>query len=67
MISVSEENEFVRDGLKLIGHLNLAAVFLKLKQFFMAMEECDRALLIKKNNQKALYRRAQVCTDLFYL
>jgi tetratricopeptide (TPR) repeat protein len=49
---------------KLIGHKNLAAVYLKQNKFEDALRESDAALLINGQDVKALFRRCQALEGL---
>ncbi|XP_026468354.1 peptidyl-prolyl cis-trans isomerase FKBP4 isoform X2 [Ctenocephalides felis] len=51
-----EEN---RKTLLLSSHLNAALCYNKLEDYFSAREQCDSALKIEPNNEKALFRRGQ--------
>jgi len=56
-VSAAEEIEQQLERIKL--WLNLAAIFLKQRQFALAAKLCRRVLAIDKACIKALYRRAQ--------
>ncbi|KAJ3209629.1 hypothetical protein HDU67_006036 [Dinochytrium kinnereticum] len=47
------------NAIKLPCHLNLAACYLKTKQFDKTIEECNKAIAISSHSPKAFYRRAQ--------
>lgn len=44
----------------LVGHLNMAACYLKFGEHYEAAKSCDKALQIDKDNVKAYFRRGQV-------
>lgn len=45
--------------LVLLNHLNLALCYWKTEDWDLVIKHCNEALLLDKNNVKALYRRAQ--------
>ncbi|XP_075234788.1 FK506-binding protein 59-like [Lycorma delicatula] len=55
----SEGTIELRKSLLLAGHLNIAACYLKLKDYDSARIECNRALHLDSENEKALFRRGQ--------
>lgn len=60
----SEETE-AKAKLSLSIHLNCALCQLKLEQWNEVISSCDCALNIESPNEKALYRKAQVCSVLY--
>jgi len=63
--SLNDEEKKKANELKLPCHLNYAACALKLKEWRLAKENCDKALAIETNNVKALFRRAQAYLGTF--
>ncbi|KAF5893569.1 peptidyl-prolyl cis-trans isomerase FKBP4-like, partial [Clarias magur] len=63
------EDEEKAKALRLAAHLNLAMCYLKLQEPNPALENCDKALQLDANNEKALFRRgeAQVMKKEFKL
>ncbi|XP_030645977.1 peptidyl-prolyl cis-trans isomerase FKBP4 [Chanos chanos] len=53
-----EEQEKART-LRLAAHLNLAMCYLKLQEGSPAYENCNKALELDENNEKALFRRGE--------
>jgi len=60
-----EELKKERDSLMLVGHLNLAACYLKLNDCKGAKDQCDKALEFDPKNVKALFRRGQAYIGLY--
>ncbi|CAK9825555.1 FK506-binding protein 59 [Anthophora retusa] len=54
-----EELETEKDSLMLAAHLNLALCYLKTDQNMEAKDECNKALKLSPQNEKALFRRGQ--------
>lgn len=46
-------------ALRLAAHLNLAMCYLKMHEHAPALENCDKALELDSNNEKALFRRGE--------
>ncbi|KAF2355299.1 FKBP-type peptidyl-prolyl cis-trans isomerase domain [Trinorchestia longiramus] len=61
---LSEEKKMENNALKLAGELNLAAVYLKLKDFVSAAKHATNALDQDPENVKALFRRGQALLEL---
>ncbi|KAF7699343.1 peptidyl-prolyl cis-trans isomerase FKBP4 [Silurus meridionalis] len=57
--SLQEEDEEKAKALRLAAHLNLAMSYLKLQEPSLALENCDKALELDTNNEKALFRRGE--------
>lgn len=57
--SLTGEDEVKAKALRLAAHLNLAMCFLKVNEANLALENCDKALELDTNNEKALFRRAE--------
>lgn len=53
------EDEEKAKALRLAAHLNLAMCYLKLQEPSPALENCDKALELDANNEKALFRRGE--------
>ncbi|XP_012695496.2 peptidyl-prolyl cis-trans isomerase FKBP4 [Clupea harengus] len=53
------EDEEKAKALRLAAHLNLAMCYLKLQEHSQALENCDKALELDANNEKALFRRGE--------
>lgn len=53
------EDEDKAKALRLAAHLNLAMCYLKLHEHSQALENCDKALELDANNEKALFRRGE--------
>lgn len=58
---LNDEKKVESRDLKLAGDLNLAACYLKLKDFTSAKQHATNALEVDQKNVKGLYRRGQVC------
>ncbi|XP_054473124.1 peptidyl-prolyl cis-trans isomerase FKBP5 [Anoplopoma fimbria] len=43
----------------LTAHLNLALCFLRIKDFSQVVDNCNKAIELEENNEKALYRRGE--------
>lgn len=41
------------------AHLNMAASYLKMKEFREALQSCEKALEMEPKNEKGLFRKAQ--------
>ncbi|BET00159.1 FK506-Hypothetical protein protein [Nesidiocoris tenuis] len=59
-----DELEEERKSLRLAGHLNAAMCHLKLNNHLEAKNNCDSALQLDSENQKALFRRGQAYLGL---
>lgn len=57
--SLQGEDEKKAVALRLAAHLNLAMCYLKLQDPNPALENCDKALDLDANNEKALFRRGE--------
>ncbi|KAK3549007.1 hypothetical protein QTP70_025087 [Hemibagrus guttatus] len=57
--SLEGEDEEKAKVLRLAAHLNLAMCYLKLQEPSPAFENCDKALELDANNEKALFRRGE--------
>lgn len=57
--SLQGEEEDKAKALRLAAHLNLAMCYLKLQEPNPALENCDKALELDSNNEKALFRRGE--------
>ncbi|XP_052008221.1 peptidyl-prolyl cis-trans isomerase FKBP4-like [Xyrauchen texanus] len=57
--SLQGEEEEKAKALRLAAHLNLAMCYLKLQDPNLALENCDSALELNANNEKALFRRGE--------
>ncbi|KAK3570455.1 hypothetical protein QTP86_019447 [Hemibagrus guttatus] len=57
--SLEGEDEEKAKALRLAAHLNLAMCYLKLQEPSPAFENCDKALELDANNEKALFRRGE--------
>ncbi|XP_026770225.2 peptidyl-prolyl cis-trans isomerase FKBP4 [Pangasianodon hypophthalmus] len=57
--SLQGEEEEKAKALRLAAHLNLAMCYLKLQEPSPALENCDKALELDANNEKALFRRGE--------
>ncbi|KAG7332963.1 hypothetical protein KOW79_003098 [Hemibagrus wyckioides] len=57
--SLEGEDEEKAKALRLAAHLNLAMCYLKLQEPSSALENCDKALELDANNEKALFRRGE--------
>ncbi|XP_056622793.1 peptidyl-prolyl cis-trans isomerase FKBP4 [Triplophysa dalaica] len=57
--SLQGEEEDKAKALRLAAHLNLAMCYLKLHDPSPALENCDKALELDSNNEKALFRRGE--------
>lgn len=57
------ENEKEKNEFKLLGQLNLAAVYNNQKNFADAIKSCGKALEVDASNVKALFRRAQAFNE----
>ncbi|MBN3304522.1 FKBP4 isomerase, partial [Amia calva] len=57
--TLSEEDEQKAKALRLAAHLNLAMCYLKVQEASQALENCDKALELDSNNEKALFRRGE--------
>ncbi|XP_051725823.1 peptidyl-prolyl cis-trans isomerase FKBP4 isoform X1 [Ctenopharyngodon idella] len=57
--SMEPEEEEKAKALRLAAHLNLAMCYLKLQEASSALENCDKALELDANNEKALFRRGE--------
>ncbi|XP_045931494.1 peptidyl-prolyl cis-trans isomerase FKBP5 isoform X1 [Micropterus dolomieu] len=51
-----EQQKRIQDFI-LTSHLNLALCFLRIKEFTQVVENCNKAIELEENNEKALYRR----------
>ncbi|XP_018611467.2 peptidyl-prolyl cis-trans isomerase FKBP4 [Scleropages formosus] len=56
---LQEEDEKRARVLRLAAHLNLAMCYLKLQEQNQALENCNKALELDANNEKAVFRRAE--------
>ncbi|KAM9410349.1 peptidyl-prolyl cis-trans isomerase FKBP5 [Pholidichthys leucotaenia] len=63
-----EQQKRIQDNV-LTSHLNLALCFLRLKEFSQVVDNCNKAIELDENNEKALYRRgeARLCRNEFNL
>jgi molecular chaperone DnaK (HSP70) len=61
-LSPAEQEEV--NALKVPCHLNVALCCTKINRYPQAVENCNKALEIEKNNVKALFRRAQCYVQL---
>ncbi|XP_059362855.1 peptidyl-prolyl cis-trans isomerase FKBP4-like [Carassius carassius] len=57
--SMQPEDEEKAKALRLAVHLNLAMCYLKLQEPNPALENCDKALELDADNEKALFRRGE--------
>ncbi|XP_060779255.1 peptidyl-prolyl cis-trans isomerase FKBP4 [Neoarius graeffei] len=57
--SLQGEEEEKAKALRLAAHLNLAVCYLKLQEANPALENCNKALELDTNNEKALFRRGE--------
>uniref|UniRef100_A0AAY4BW50 peptidylprolyl isomerase n=1 Tax=Denticeps clupeoides TaxID=299321 RepID=A0AAY4BW50_9TELE len=57
--SLTGEEQAQTRALRLAAHLNLAMCYLKLQEYNLALENCDKALDLDENSEKALYRRGE--------
>ncbi|KAI4902615.1 hypothetical protein NFI96_032938 [Prochilodus magdalenae] len=57
--SLQGEEEEKAKALRLAAHLNLSMCYLKLQEANPALENCDKALELDANNEKALFRRGE--------
>uniref|UniRef100_A0A671LPW0 peptidylprolyl isomerase n=1 Tax=Sinocyclocheilus anshuiensis TaxID=1608454 RepID=A0A671LPW0_9TELE len=57
--NLQPEDEEKAKALRLAAHLNLAMCSLKLQEPNPALENCDKALELDANNEKALFRRGE--------
>ncbi|XP_036440616.1 peptidyl-prolyl cis-trans isomerase FKBP4 [Colossoma macropomum] len=57
--SLQGEEEEKAKALRLAAHLNLSMCYLKLQEPNPALENCDKALELDANNEKALFRRGE--------
>uniref|UniRef100_A0A8B9GZN2 peptidylprolyl isomerase n=2 Tax=Astyanax mexicanus TaxID=7994 RepID=A0A8B9GZN2_ASTMX len=57
--SLQGEDEEKAKALRLAAHLNLSMCYLKLHDPNPALENCDKALELSANNEKALFRRGE--------
>lgn len=57
--SMQPEDEEKAKVLRLAAYLNLAMCYLKLHEANTALENCDKALELDANNEKALFRRGE--------
>lgn len=51
-----EQQKRIQDFI-LTSHLNLALCFLRIKEFTQVVDNCNKAIELEENNEKALYRR----------
>jgi FK506-binding protein 4/5 len=54
-----EEQQESSRKLQLAAHLNMAASYLKMKEFREALQSCEKALEMEPKNEKGLFRKAQ--------
>ncbi|XP_051953709.1 peptidyl-prolyl cis-trans isomerase FKBP4 [Xyrauchen texanus] len=57
--SLQGEEEEKAKALRLAAHLNLAMCYLKMHEPNLTLENCDKALELDTNNEKALFRRGE--------
>ncbi|XP_051512092.1 peptidyl-prolyl cis-trans isomerase FKBP4-like [Myxocyprinus asiaticus] len=57
--SLQGEEEEKAKALRLAAHLNLAMCYLKMQEPNLTLENCDKALELDANNEKALFRRGE--------
>uniref|UniRef100_A0A4W3IMV5 peptidylprolyl isomerase n=1 Tax=Callorhinchus milii TaxID=7868 RepID=A0A4W3IMV5_CALMI len=56
---LSEDEEKSAQALRLAAHLNLAMCYIKLEENLQAVENCQKALELDTNNEKALFRMGE--------
>ncbi|XP_048463708.1 peptidyl-prolyl cis-trans isomerase FKBP4-like isoform X1 [Rhincodon typus] len=56
---LSEENLKQSNALRLAAHLNLAMCYIKMDENVQAVENCEKALGLDPNNEKALFRMGE--------
>ncbi|XP_036374226.1 peptidyl-prolyl cis-trans isomerase FKBP4-like isoform X1 [Megalops cyprinoides] len=56
---LKDQDEQKARALRLAAHLNLAMCYLRMHEESQALEDCNKALELDSNNEKALFRRAE--------
>ncbi|KAL0978148.1 hypothetical protein UPYG_G00166750 [Umbra pygmaea] len=56
---VGKEQQQTVQNLLLVAQLNMAMCYLKLKEYALVVENCNKVLELDKSNEKALYRRGE--------
>jgi tetratricopeptide (TPR) repeat protein len=59
-----EEHQNQSNKLQLSATLNLAASYLKMKEYREALETCQKVLALDSNNEKGMFRMAQAYLGL---